>query len=71
MIISIYPLTYVRIYGLTGLMPGGENHGNTFYKLLMWPTAPDPMTTEYALYAWYSFRGADGAYVTNGAIFAS
>jgi hypothetical protein len=62
----LIPITYflfwmanARIYGLAGITSAGLGHGNTLFRLFVWPTAPDPPTGEYVLSAYYSSRGMD------------
>ncbi|MEM2373773.1 MAG: OPT/YSL family transporter [Thermoproteota archaeon] len=56
-------VAYARIYGMTGLVVGGVIHGNTLFRLLMYPTAPDPLTTDFVMSAVYSLQGLDDAHV--------
>jgi hypothetical protein len=57
----IFSFAQARIYGSTGLVAAGAVHGGTFFRL-MFPTAPDPLTTDYVMSAFYSLQGVGDAY---------
>jgi hypothetical protein len=61
----IFFIAYARIYGATGLLVGGHYHGNTFFRLLMYPTAPSPLTTDFVMSATYSLEGLNDAHVVH------
>jgi len=66
----LFWMANARIYGLAGIQARGAEHGNTLFRLLMWPTAPDPPTREYVLAAYYSRRGMDSPdSISGGVIF--
>lgn len=66
----LFWMANARIYGMAGIQARGAEHGNTLFRLLMWPTAPDPPTREYVLAAYYSRRGMDSPdSISGGAIF--
>jgi len=75
----LMPITYfviwmanTRLYGLAGVQAQGGNHGNVFYRLLMWPTAPNPVTQEFVMSSYFSTRGIDGTEcMGSGVIFSS
>jgi len=54
-------IAQARIYGMTGLGASGASHGGTFFRLV-YPTAPDPLTTDYVMSAFYSLQGVGDAY---------
>lgn len=65
----LFLMAYARIYSTTGLGVGGSSHGNVLFRIFMYPTAPDPMTTDYVMSAYYSIHGLDDSYLSNGSIF--
>jgi hypothetical protein len=65
----LFLVAYARIFSLTGLGVGGITHGNTLFRLFMYPKPPDPMTTDYVMSAYYSLAGLDNSYLSNGSIF--
>jgi len=75
----LMPITYfviwmanTRLYGLAGVQAQGGNHGNVFYRLLLWPKAPDPVTQEFVQASYWSKRGIDGTEcMGSGVIFSS
>jgi len=38
-----------RIWGMTGTYIRAAEHGNALYRLLLWPTAPSPLTGEFII----------------------
>ncbi len=73
----LVPISYLlfwianaRMYGLAGISSAGLDHGNTLFRLMVWPTAPDPPTREFVLSAYYVRRGMDSPdAMSNGSIF--
>lgn len=55
----LYWMANARLYGLGGMQARALGHGNTLFRLFVWPTAPDPPTREYVLAAYYSSRAMD------------
>lgn len=45
----VFQLACIRMYGLAGINPLSFEHGHSLYKILMWPKAPSPFTTDYVL----------------------
>lgn len=45
----VFQLASIRMYGLAGINPLSYEHGHAIYKMLMWPAAPQPFTTDYVL----------------------
>jgi hypothetical protein len=75
----LMPITYfviwmanTRLYGMAGVQAQGGSHGNVFYRLLLWPKPPDPVTQEFVQASYWSRRGVDGTEcMGSGVIFSS
>jgi len=47
--IFVFNVASIRMYGLAGINPLSWENGQAFFKMFMWPTAPDPITTDYVI----------------------
>jgi hypothetical protein len=45
----VFQVACIRMYGLSGINPLSYEHGQALYRLLMWPTPPNPPTIDYVL----------------------
>ncbi|RLI24291.1 hypothetical protein DRO58_07550 [Candidatus Bathyarchaeota archaeon] len=52
--VFIFWIANTRIWGLAGCTLQGAEHGNAFYRLFMWPQAPQPPTMEFMASAYLS-----------------
>jgi len=66
----LFWVAYARIYMMTGLVGSGDSHGGTLFRLIVWPTPPDPLTQDYVLAAYYSRRGMDGPNFAGGSMYS-
>jgi len=55
-----------RLWGMTGTYIRTAEHGQTLYRLFIWPTAPDPRTREFVLSAYMSEFNMDCPENQNG-----
>jgi hypothetical protein len=54
----VFWITNARMAGLSGTYYCTNEHGNTLYRLLVWPTPPSTQTQEFMVSAFFSEYGA-------------
>jgi hypothetical protein len=52
--VFIFWIANTRVWGLAGCTLQGAEHGNAFYRLFVWPQAPQPPTMEFMASAYLS-----------------
>jgi len=69
--VFIFWLAGARIWGTAGATLQGAEHGNAFYRIFFWDTAPNPPTREYMLSGYFSEWMTDVPKAFGGATLSS